>query len=226
MRFPLFPTILVAAAVATMIALGFWQLRRAEEKEALRARYARNAALPPIALPIGALPDETLLYRRATAFCLEPTSWRLTGGKSASGRAGTRYIADCRTGAEGPGFAADMGVSSNPRANPGWRGGEVTGTIVPEPSRLSLMQRLRGGSAPARPMIVSERPAPGLEASAPPSPEVANNSLSYAFQWFFFAAAAAVVYLMALRRRQRPDAVAHSHAGSPTPGDGDESGPA
>ena len=51
MRFPLLPTLLVAAAVATMIALGLWQLRRADEKEALQARYERNLALPPIALP-------------------------------------------------------------------------------------------------------------------------------------------------------------------------------
>lgn len=203
MRFPLLPTLLVAAAVATMIALGFWQLRRADEKDALRAQYARNAALPSIALPMGALPDETLLYRRATAFCLEPTSWRLTGGKSAAGRTGTRYIAECRTGAEGPGFAADMGVSPNPRATPRWRGGEVTGTIVAEPRGSSFVQRLRGGSSPPRPMIVAERPAPGLEPSAPPSVDVPNNSLFYAVQWFFFAVAAATVYLLALRRRQR-----------------------
>jgi cytochrome oxidase assembly protein ShyY1 len=203
MRFPLLPTVLVAAAVATMIGLGFWQLRRAEEKEALRAQYARNAALPPIALPIGAMPDETLLYRRATAFCLERTAWRLTGGKSAAGRTGTRYIAECRTGAEGPGFAADMGVSPNPRASPSWRGGEVTGTIVAEPPRFSLMQRLRGASAPPRPMLVSERPAPGLEQSAPPATDSPNNSLAYAFQWFFFAAAASLIYVLALSRRRR-----------------------
>lgn len=203
MRFPLLPTLLVAAAVATMIGLGLWQLRRADEKEALRAQYARNAALPPIALPKGALPDSTLLYRRATAFCLEPTAWRLTGGKSAAGRTGTRYIAECRTGAEGPGFAADMGVSSNPRATPSWRGGEVTGTIVAEPQRFSLVQRLRGASAPPRPMIVSERSAPGLEPSAPPAVDAPNNSLAYAFQWFFFAAAAGLIYVLALRRRQR-----------------------
>jgi cytochrome oxidase assembly protein ShyY1 len=203
MRFPLLPTLLVAAAVVTMIGLGLWQLRRADEKEALRAQYARNAALPPIALPIGAVPDETLLYRRAAAFCLEPTSWRLTGGKSAAGRTGTRYIAECRTGAEGPGFAADMGVSSNPRATPSWRGGEVTGTIVAEPSRSSFVQRIRGGSAPPRTMIVSERAAPGLERSAPPAADAPNNSLLYAFQWFFFAAAASLIYVLALRRRQR-----------------------
>jgi surfeit locus 1 family protein len=202
MRFPLVPTILVAAAVAAMIALGFWQLRRADEKDMLRARYARNAALPQIALPSGAVPDGTLLYRRATAFCLEPTAWRLTGGRSAAGTAGTRYLAECRTGVEGPGFVADMGVSTNPRANPTWKGGEVTGTIVAEPSRLSLAQRLRGATAPARPMIVAERAAPGFEPSAPPSPDVPNNSFFYALQWFFFAAAAAVIYVLALRRRQ------------------------
>ena len=84
MRFPLLPTLLVAAAVATMIALGFWQLRRAGEKDALRAQYERNMALPPIALPMTATSDETLLYRRAAAFCLEVTEWRRTGGKAAS----------------------------------------------------------------------------------------------------------------------------------------------
>jgi cytochrome oxidase assembly protein ShyY1 len=203
MRFPVIPTILVAGAVATMIALGFWQLRRADEKDALQRRYERNLALPAMALPPGALADETLLYRRATAFCLEATRWRKTGGKAASGQGGTRFIADCRTGAEGPGFAADMGVSPDPRAQPAWKGGEVTGRIVAEPRSGSLFERLTGKSPPPppRPMIVSETPAPGLRASAPPNAEAPNNSLAYAFQWFFFAAAAAAIYVLALRKR-------------------------
>jgi cytochrome oxidase assembly protein ShyY1 len=203
MRFPPVPTILVAAAVATMIALGFWQLRRADEKAALQSRFERNFALPAMALPRGALADETLLYRRATAFCLEVTGWRTTGGKSASGRGGTRFIADCRTGAEGPGFAADMGVSSDPQAKPVWKGGEVAGRVAAEPRSGNLFERLTGKSPPPRPMIVSERPAPGLQASAPPVAEAPNNSLAYAFQWFFFAAAAAAIYLLALRKRAR-----------------------
>jgi surfeit locus 1 family protein len=203
MRFPLIPTALVAAAVATMIGLGIWQLGRAREKDALQARLERNAALPPIALPATAVADETLLYRRATGFCLEVTGWRRTGGKSASGEGGTRFIAECRTGAEGPGFAADMGVSADPKATPRWRGGEVAGRIVAEPSRAGLLDRLAGKAPPPRPMLVADRPAPGLAASAPPSAEVTNNSLSYAFQWFFFAAAAAIIYGLALRGRQR-----------------------
>lgn len=208
MRFPVIPTILVAAAVATMIALGFWQLRRADEKAELQRRYERNLALPAMALPQGAAVDETLLFRRASAFCLEVTEWRTTGGKAASGRGGTRFVAYCRTGAEGPGFAADMGVSPDPKAKPGWKGGEVTGRIVAEPRSGGLFERLTGRSPPPRPMIVAERPAPGLQASAPPAAEASNNSLAYAFQWFFFAAAAAAIYVLALRRRaHRPTPV-------------------
>ena len=203
MRFPLLPTLLVGAAVATMIALGIWQIGRAKEKDALRARYEQNRTLPPMALPMVALANEQLLYRHATAFCLEVTGWRKTGGKSTSGTAGTRFIAECRTGAEGPGFAADMGVSANPKAQPRWRGGEVMGTIIAEPSRASLLDRITRKAPPPRPMLVSERPAPGLEASAPPRPPEENSSRYYAFQWFFFAATAAIIYLLALRWRQR-----------------------
>jgi cytochrome oxidase assembly protein ShyY1 len=205
MRFPLLPTLLVAAAVATMIALGIWQLGRAEEKDALAARYAENRGLPPIALPLMGPADESLLYRRATAFCLQPTEWRRSGGKSASGKTGTRFIAACRTGAEGPGFAADMGVSTNPRFEPKWPGGEVTGVVIAAPTDAGIFQRLTGKAPPPRPMIVSASPAPGLEASAPPLPAAENSSRWYAGQWFFFAAVAAIIYLLALRRRRTPE---------------------
>ena len=202
MRFPLLPTLFVAAAVATMIGLGFWQIGRAQEKESLRALYARNAELPPMALPPAGPLDEGLLYRRASAFCLEVTGWRRTGGKAASGKPGTRHLAECRAGAEGPGFVVDIGVSPDPRAEPRWRGGEVSGILVAEPSRARLRQRLSGYAPPARPMLVSASPAPGLEASVQPVPPAGNSSRYYAAQWFFFAALAAIIYLLALRRRQ------------------------
>jgi cytochrome oxidase assembly protein ShyY1 len=205
-RFPPVATILVVAAVATMIGLGIWQLGRADEKDFLRARLERNAMLPPMALPLMAEVDEQLLFRRASAFCLEVTEWRRIGGRSASGRSGTRLIAECRTGAEGPGFAADMGVSLDPKTQPGWRGGEVSGIVVAEPSKAGLADRLLRREPPSRPMLVSAAPAPGLLPSAPPTPDsFANNSRHYAFQWFFFAAAAAVIYFLALRgRRSQP----------------------
>ena len=40
MRPPLVPTLVVVAAIATMLALGVWQLARKGEKEAMIARYA------------------------------------------------------------------------------------------------------------------------------------------------------------------------------------------
>jgi cytochrome oxidase assembly protein ShyY1 len=203
MRFPLLPTIIVAAAVATMIGLGFWQIGRAGEKDALRGRYEQNSRLAPMMLPPVAIADETLLYRRASAFCLEVTGWRRSGGKSASGKAGTRHIAECRAGAEGPGFAVDAGTSSDPAVRPQWKGGEVSGIVTAEPSRADMWERLTGKDVPPRPMIVASRPAPGLEPSAPPAADAANSSRYYAFQWFFFAGAAALIYLLALRRRQR-----------------------
>ncbi len=47
-RVPILPTIVVVAAAAVMVLLGFWQLGRLEEKEAMIARYAANQQLPPI----------------------------------------------------------------------------------------------------------------------------------------------------------------------------------
>ena len=44
-RVPVIPTLLVAAAVAAMIALGVWQLQRLEWKEGLIARYTQAQAM-------------------------------------------------------------------------------------------------------------------------------------------------------------------------------------
>ena len=50
--------------------------------------------------------------------------------------------------------------------------------------------------------LVAASPGPGLEASAPPSPDtIPNNHLSYAIQWFLFALIAVVIYALALRWR-------------------------
>lgn len=190
MRWPLVPTVLVAAAVATMIGLGIWQLGRRSEKEALVVQYQRAAQLPPVAWPSVPGAGGELLFRRASGFCTEVTGWRAAAGRSRGGESGWSHIAACRTGGfEGPGMQVDIGWSKESAA-PSWRGGEVSGVIAPDREH-----RIR---------LVSAAPAPGLEPSAPPSPEdVPNNHLLYAIQWFFFAAAAAVIYLLALRRRTR-----------------------
>lgn len=197
---PLFPTLIVTAAAAVMVGLGFWQLDRAGQKEALIARYEAAQRLPPMAFPVVPVKLEDIHFRRATAFCLQVTGWRVMGG----GSGGYRRVASCRTGAEGPGLLVDMGVSPNPKARVQWEGGEVTGVIVPGPSEDGFLDRLLGRSMPASPMLVSQAAAQGLRPSPPPSPEdLPNNHLFYAAQWFFFAAAALVIYLLALKRRRK-----------------------
>ncbi|MFM5914986.1 MAG: SURF1 family protein [Chakrabartia godavariana] len=204
MRVPVLPTLIVAAACAAMIGLGLWQLDRRAEKATLLALYARNMQEGPVAFQPHAPVPDTIMFRTASALCLQVTGWRTEAGRSIKGGSGYRWIAECSTGAEGPGLLADMGVTRDPKLKPDWAGGPVRGRITTEPSHQSLFAKIGGTREVLRPMLVAETPAPGLEASAPPSPdEVPNNHLAYAVQWFLFAGIAALIYGIALRRRMR-----------------------
>ncbi|MFW2831222.1 SURF1 family protein [Sphingomonas sp. ID0503] len=189
-RLPFWPTLIVALAVATMIGLGTWQLQRAKWKEGLLARYAVARTLPVMAFPAVPVEPETLLFRRATGYCLQVTGWSAKAGRNMAGESGWRHIAACRTGGgEGPGMQADMGWSNNP-ANPAFKGGPVTG-IITEDRQKNLI-------------LVAESPAAGLQRSLPPDPkDIPNDHRMYAVQWFSFAAIALVIYAVALRKRLR-----------------------
>ena len=204
-RVPILATLVVVAAVATMIWLGVWQLQRRAEKDALLALYRANLGKPAVSFPILPPVADEMLFRRSSLVCLEVGGWQMEGGRAADGSTGYRHIARCRTGAEGPGALVDMGLAADPKVKPVWNGGPVSGTITTAPSHESALGRLLGGGgAPRVAMLVSATPAPGLKASAPPSTDnVPNNHLAYAFQWFFFAAVALVIYVLALRRRNR-----------------------
>ena len=188
-RLPIIPTIIVAAAVALMIGLGIWQLRRAEWKEGLLTQYAEAEKLPPIAFPTGPLRDAQLpLFRHATGVCLRIAGKRAVAGENRAGEPGYVQVVDCVTGAEGPGMSVELGWSKDPNAKFSWPGGPVSGVIAPD--RRSRM-RLVAASAP-----------PGLQPSAEPSlATIPNNHRSYALQWFAFAATALVIYGLALRKK-------------------------
>ncbi|KGB56915.1 SurF1 family protein [Sphingopyxis sp. LC81] len=204
-RWPLIPTILVFAAVAVMIALGVWQLQRKSEKEALIALYQRNVAMSStVAYPeLPPVPD-AMLYRKSSVVCLEPVRWDPRSGTDRRGTSGIRMIADCRTGAEGPGVLVDVGIGDS-FTTPKWTGGTVQGTIVPGPEQPTVMERAMGKATPARAMLIADQPVAGLRASAVPSADdTPNNHLAYAFQWFFFAIVALIIYILAVRRRLQP----------------------
>ena len=185
-RFPLIPTVVVMAAVATMIALGFWQLGRKGEKEALIARYdAAMQADTEVPFPLTG-EGEGLLFHRSTVDCLRVLSVQPTSGRSAAGESGWAQRASCEVYRGEAPVTVDIGWKRDPQPAQ-WQGGEVAGIIAPGPR-----------------LIASEAVAPDLQPLAAPSPdELPNNHLAYAGQWFFFALAALVIYVLALKRQQR-----------------------
>jgi len=191
-KLPLLPTIIVMLAIATMIGLGIWQLQRRNEKEALLATYRAAEGKPPIGWPAIPPKEPLPLFRHATGNCLQVVGFRTAAGQNLKGEPGFLVIADCRTGAEGPGLAVELGWSKDPNAGKGYQGGLVSGVIAPD-----SMSRMR---------LVAASPGPGLMPSAPPSPDIIpNNHFSYAIQWFLFAGIAAVIYMLALRQRWRKE---------------------
>jgi surfeit locus 1 family protein len=195
-RVPVFATLVVAAAVATMIALGIWQLRRAQWKEELLAEYGAAASMPAVDLdPLldgrSALPP--LSFRRALISCdARNEEADIHAGRNQSEVVGQVYVIPCRPGASGLAgrIRINMGWSARPDAP---RRLSLHGIVA---GRLSVV----GEDGPV--ILTSATAAPPLAPSQPVMVDsIPNNHLSYAFQWFFFAAAASIIYVLALRRR-------------------------
>jgi len=188
-RVPLLPTLIVAAAVAAMIALGVWQLQRLKWKEGLLTRYhqaqAMNADVP---WPRDKAGLEAALFRHSALTCERVLGMRATAGKNLQGESGMAWIADCAIDGGGKAEVA-VGWMPPPREY-AWSGGRVSGVLGP------------GGNYGA--ILYAAQSPPGLQPLAPPDPStIPNNHLSYAVQWFFFATTAVVIYLLALRKRWR-----------------------
>ncbi|WP_285016769.1 SURF1 family protein [Novosphingobium sp. fls2-241-R2A-195] len=182
-RIPVFATLIVLAAVAVMIAMGFWQLRRLHEKEALLAHYAAAQKNPaPVEWTSRGI-GKDLLYRRAHLVCAGVGDRSSIAGSNAKGEPGVAQTAECTLPGGGRALVV-MGWSLQPNAG-AWQGGDVTGMIAPGP-RLVAMPAVGG-----------------LKENAIPDPaDLPNNHLSYAGQWFFFAVTALVIYFLALRKRK------------------------
>jgi surfeit locus 1 family protein len=196
-RVPIIPTIIVAAAVALMIGLGVWQLQRAKWKEGLLQRYAAAEQLPPIIWPTVPLKSQELpLFRHATGVCLKPVGRRAIAGENRAGEPGYVQIVYCRTGAEGPGMAVELGWSKDPNAKIAWPGGPVSGIIVPD--RRARM-RLIAATAPAG---LEPSRTPDVSSASPITPTIHRG---YAATWFALAAAALIIYGLAVRKRLKQE---------------------
>ena len=182
-RFPVVATLVVLVAVGIMIRLGYWQLDRLAQKEALLARYAAaGPSVPEVRWPGSATDVDDRLFHRSSVDCLEVTGSRIVSGRSLSGEAGLVHRFSCVLAGGGMADVV-LGWSRNPAPRV-WRGGAVSGIIAPGPR------------------LIADPPLAGLEANARPDPrDIPNNHLSYAVQWFLFAAVALVIYVLAVRKR-------------------------
>jgi surfeit locus 1 family protein len=187
-RIPVLPTLIVLIAVGYMIHLGFWQLDRLKQKDAMLALYASAQANPAAhRWPAGDIVP--LSFSKVMTRCAGTGAFSAKSGRNAAGESGWAHVADCRT-ADGAHARVVLGWSTNP-APVSWAGGEMTGVFLVQP----------GGKVD----IVADPPLAGLAANARPDPaQIPNNHLAYAVQWFLFAGVALAIYALALRNRMRP----------------------
>lgn len=191
-RIPVTATLLVLVAVGVMIRLGFWQLDRLHQKEALIARYQAVATMSS-SVPWPASGLDHVRSRHEADFrwtevdCRKVLGVRAIAGRSAEGESGWSHLARCETANGFNRAEVVMGWSRAPQS-PTWAGGVARGVF-----RMT-------GQFDAR--VVAAPPLAGLAANALPNPRnIPNNHFAYAVQWFLFAGVALVIYALALRKR-------------------------
>jgi len=188
-KWPIFGSLIVLAAIVTMIALGVWQLQRADWKNGLLASYGEAVDQPSVAFPIDPKAENAPIFRKSSVNCLEVVVWRSTSGRSAAGQSGWAHIAQCRTSTANDQTAHIVTGWSKTPDDPAWTGGKVDGMIAPDSQNIIR--------------LVASEPIPGLQKSmAPSTDDVPNNHLAYAVQWFLFAGIALIIFLLALRGRR------------------------
>ena len=192
MRLPLIPTLFTLAGLPLLIALGVWQLHRAEWKEALLARLTSAAHAPQEDVSARALTPDLAFRHVKMALSCAPQKPIQRAGEARDGRSGYAQQLMCQTP---KGEAVLLVAGWSARIDPLWQPPQtvqLTGTLVE-----------RQGQAPLWSLVAAPPIAP-LEASAPPSVEtIPNNHRGYAFQWFAFAAILLVIYGFYLRGWQK-----------------------
>lgn len=188
-KVPVVATVIVLIAVAIMIRLGFWQIGRLHQKEAMLAGYQAAQGQSGVrAWPDGAAGILPQSYSRVATECVGVVKVAAQAGQNANHQAGWAQVADC-TLPHGYKSRIVLGWGSQPAAVD-WRGGAVQGTYVSKGEDEAI--------------IVADPPLAGLQANATPDPRnIPNNHLAYAVQWFLFALVALVIYALAVRKRVR-----------------------
>ena len=206
----------VVAAVVGMVSLGFWQLRRLDERrDANRIVSTRSAAA---AVPVDVLQSgvdgnlDDLRYRAVTATgSYDPGQSHVIASRTQNGGPGGWVVTPLRLssgevlvlrGFEKPDVDGSLAPPSPPTSEVTVDGYAMVIERLDPIARQDL-ERMRDDLR-ALPIVVQlKSSAPGDDPSlAPiPLPELSDGPhLSYAVQWFLFATIAVVGYVVLLRR--------------------------
>jgi surfeit locus 1 family protein len=222
--------LLLVVVAATCVSLGFWQLRRLDERQALNASVTRGLAEEEV--PLGSVMDEpasSLRYRRVTATGRYlPQEEVLLGPTSRDGAPGYDVLTPFVT-ADGA-ILVNRGwvpyaLSEPPVVEAAPPEGQVTvsGYLLPgrparraspvgaprvevlsDPDIARLQRQVSVPLADVYLVALAQSPAPGDLPRPGVLPQLSEGPhLSYAVQWFIFATIAVVGYPFLVRRRAR-----------------------
>lgn len=222
----------VLAMVVLMVNLGFWQLRRLDERKAMNAQIRLAQAADPVDIadlldvndspadftPVSAsgvydVDNEVLIANRT--FESQAGSWLVTPLTLDDGRvvAVVRgwvprlWVAgsDTRDGAAPTGRVIVGGVTFSSLGGGRVADAKVSG--LPEFNRMDITKFVEATGIPFETTWIrleTQDPPPGVLPIAVPKRVLDNGThLSYAIQWFFFSSATIVVYYLILRNKKR-----------------------
>lgn len=232
-RFLLRPTwiafhLVVVAAIVLMINLGFWQLRRLDERQAFNAVIEERYDAPPVPLDELLTPTtdpDDVAWRPVTASgTYLPDEGVLIVNRSQNGRPGVNAVVplrldDGRILLVNRGFvpqtfdippvpAVDVTVTGRLRPSQVRGFGQLTdaaeGTLR-EAQRLDIDRLAPQLDGTVVPMYIDLMESVPTELDGVPEPVIApdlseGNHLSYAVQWYIFSVATAVGWVLAVRR--------------------------
>lgn len=225
--------VLVAALVVLMINLGFWQLRRLDEKKGFNASVRANQSQP--AAPVDDVTGDpsAIAFRRVTATgTYDVDNEVIIRARSLDERPGVWVVTPLRPRAGEAvlvlrGFVPSQGTLESVPADAKPPSGEVTiegllqetqtkgvfGATDPATGRLSnlarvdvdrIEQQLGYEVNPMYVQLTSSSPAPAQMPEIVPEPALDEGPhLGYAVQWFIFSMIAGVGYPLILRRSAR-----------------------
>jgi len=221
---------LVLAAIVVMVSLGFWQLRRLDERRDFNDVVESRVETPSV--PLGDLLGEpgfdpdTAEWRATTASGVYLDEQILVFNRTQNGQAGDNVLTPLLLDGGGivlvnrgfvplgaapptpPATAVDVlgrVRASQQRERGGLTDASVDDAPITEIRRIEIERiaaQLDGEVAPVYLDLVAQTPAIGPDDPDPvPPPELGSGPhLSYAVQWFIFSIAVAVGWVLAVRR--------------------------